>query len=63
MPFTPEKDELLKSTGDGSQLEVVIAETKIEPFFTPMSKKSGLPELPFTQISDHYGVSTVIRYS
>lgn len=44
-------------------LKLDVASTRVEPYFTPINPENGLPILPFTQISDHYGISCDINYS
>ena len=44
-----------------SNLEVMPGSTKIEPHFTEQyDDQPGVYKQPFPQISDHYGVSTII---
>ena len=39
---------------DTSSIKIDALKSRVEPFFTE--------KLPFTQLSDHYGVSTIINY-
>ena len=56
-PDDAENDDLEKGTECASGLKVDVSKTMIEPFFTSQNKL----EFPFTQFSDHYGVSTEIN--
>ena len=56
--FEMDIDENIEKPG----LVIDSKSTKIEPNFTAKNTDSGLPNLPFTQLSDHYGVSTSILY-
>ena len=48
---------------DYKKLSVDLNSTKVEPNFTPTNPENGLPILPFSQISDHYGISCEINYN
>jgi len=50
----------IKNEEAASQMVIDISKTTIEPFFTDKAE-NGLHKLPFTQLSDHYGVSTVLN--
>lgn len=43
---------------DNSALQVEVDQTFVEPHFTPFDDKAECYHYPFSQVSDHYGVST-----
>ena len=43
---------------DNCELQVQVEQTFVEPHFTPYDEKAECYHYPFSQVSDHYGVST-----
>ena len=58
-----EKPLVPKSSGMDIGLRVDVLSAKAAPHFTEINPANGLYRLPFTQVSDHYGVTCDIVYS